>query len=70
MSQYITEHSQQIANIAKNISYSTSAGMMASSAADFMNDNVGVVGGLLGLATLAVNTYYRRKEYKIKEASR
>jgi len=68
MRQYLAEHSQQVADIAKTISYSTSAGMMFSSAADYMNDNVGVVGGLLGIVTLAINTYYRHKEYKLKES--
>jgi len=68
MRQYLTEHSQQVADVAKNISYSTSAGMMFSSAADYMNENVGVVGGLLGIATLAINTHYRHKEFIVKES--
>jgi len=57
---------ETIAAIAKTASYSTSAGMIFSSTADFMNHNVGVVGGLIGIATWLVNWYYRDKELKIK----
>ncbi len=61
------QHASEIATVAKTITYSTSVGLMVGSTMDFMNENVGVVGGIGMFATWLLTWIYKQKEYKLKE---
>ena len=73
MRHFIENHTNEIVTIAKNSSYLTSASLVFGSAVEFMNENVGAVGGTIGIATWALNYHFNKKkllldkEYKIKD---
>lgn len=69
MSNLLHGHAGIVADAAKTVSYSTSVGLMASATADFMNDNVGVIGGILGIATWVLNWVYKDKDIKLRARS-
>ena len=60
-----------IANIMKMFSYIVSACLVtvdfAENSIAFMNENVGTVGGLLGIATFILNWVYKQKEENRKK---
>ena len=60
-----------IANIMKGFSYIVSACLVtvdfASGSITFMNQNIGAVGGLLGIATFILNWVYKQKEENRKK---
>lgn len=64
MKHFIEQNTNEISAIAKNSSYLTSLGLMFGSITDFMNDNIGFIGGLLGGATLGINFYFERERKK------
>ena len=67
MNHFLESHAGEVAVTAKAASYSVSIGMIASSTMNFMNENVGFIGGVLGIGTFFLNWVYKRKEHKLKE---
>ena len=61
------QHASEIATVAKTITYSTSVGLMVGSTMDFMNENVGVVGGIGMFATWVLTWVYKQKDNRRKD---
>lgn len=57
-------HSGFLAKVGAWLTYFFSGGLMLGDAMDWINDNTGVVGLVLGLISLAINWYYKHKESK------
>lgn len=55
---------QKAAAIATGTTYTISTGLVTGSFMDFLNNNAGAIGVGIGLATFAVNWYYRHKDSK------
>lgn len=55
---------QKIAAVATGSTYTISTGLVAGGAMDYLNNNAGAIGVFIGLATFAVNWYYRHKDSK------
>lgn len=52
------------ATVASAISYITSAGLVVGQIFDFMNQNAGAFGVILGFLTFFINWHYQHKRYK------
>ncbi|WP_297307019.1 phage holin [Neptuniibacter sp.] len=55
----------KIASVASGASYTVSGGLVAGDYLQFLNANYGAIGVFIGVATFAVNWYYKRQEIKI-----
>ncbi|MCP4597781.1 phage holin [Neptuniibacter sp.] len=53
------------AKVASGASYTVSTGLVAGDALQFLNANYGAIGVFIGVATFAVNWYYKRQEIQI-----
>lgn len=65
MKQLLDERAGEVAIILKNSTYLTSIGLISSAAFDFLNNNIGVVGAGLGLATFMLNYYFNKKKLEL-----
>lgn len=65
MSDFIAENAGHLTQkLATLLSYATGAGLLLGDAINFLNDNAGAIGALLGIATFSTNFYFQYKRSK------